>query len=727
MLEKIKQMWKTFYQKNKDVVDREVVVLIASWYPGSLIAGFITWNSHPEDNLLLFGLTHLFTSGAFLGGILLFAVVNAIVLYNKYFVGGNREGTKDSRNFSFSARGTYGTGGFMTKGEILTVLHEMKPENTEEIILGKDETNGEVFTIPESARMNRHIAVYGASGSGKTRTFVRPYALQAMKRGRRFVLSFPNAKTIWKAKNGATAYFEKNQIQYGERKNGDIVIPFSEKGKILTEEDNGSLVAELQDLGAAVKMEHGESMIFTDPKGELYETLAPLLKEEGYDVKILNIKDSEGMKHSDAWNCLAEIEGDDLNAQIFADTIIKNTSGSSNKQDFWSEGEMNLLKALCLYVERSKDIPTEMGEVYNLLTKRSAEELDMMFNALPYNDDNAAAKQAYSVYSQANDNVKGGMIIGLGSRLQVFQGQAVRNITAHNEIDLRAPGKHKCAYFCVTSDQQSAFDFLAALFYSMLFIKLVGFADNKGFSNGSARECWVPVNFVLDEFPNIAQITDFTKKISTVRSRAINISVIFQNLPQLQNRYPYGQWEEILGNCDTNLFLGCTDETTAEYISKKTDIATVAVSTHATEKHIGQVFDPWQYKQNDSDGKRAVLNPGEVLRLPPKDELIFLKGHKVIRCQKFDYSLHPDASRIKVCKIEDHTPLWKNAVDASPAANHIPIVEPLPTRQKSNKPDDTQPTEGQTAFKVNSYSKKQFSSMHEFPNTNKKTEFHFKK
>ena len=155
------------------------------------------------------------------------------------------------------------------------------------------------------------------------------------------------------------------------------------------------------------------------------------------------------------------------------------------------------------------------------------------------------AKAPYNIFKQAGDKVRGGVIVGLGARLQVFQNELICQITNRNDIDLVLPGKEKCAYFCITSDQDSTFDFLASLFFSFLFIKLVRFADAEGVDG----QLPIPVNFILDEFPNIGAIPDFKKKISTVRSRNIAVSVIFQNLAQLRNRYPNDEWQEILGNC----------------------------------------------------------------------------------------------------------------------------------------------------------------------------------
>lgn len=187
----------------------------------------------------------------------------------------------------------------------------------------------------------------------------------------------------------------------------------------------------------------GESMVFTDPSGELFESMGPYLRKNGYDVKVFNLVQLE---HSDSWNCLAEIEKSDVNAQIFADTIIMNTGGDKNN-DFWSKCAMNLLKALCLYVERSPIIPTNMGEVYKLLTTRNVIELDQLFDNLPMNEETQAAKMAYNVFKNASDNVKGGVLIDLGSRLQIFQSAIVRKITSYSEFDFKELGSRKSAYF----------------------------------------------------------------------------------------------------------------------------------------------------------------------------------------------------------------------------------------------------------------------------------------
>ena len=368
------------------------------------------------------------------------------------------------RNLNYSTKGTYGTSGFMTPDEMHKVLeltdHVKKNKGT---ILGK--LNGKAVCLPYETRMNRNVAVYGASGSMKSRAYARNMIFQCVSRG--------------------------------------------------------------------------ESLIITDPKSELYESMARYLENEGYTVRCFNLVNPE---NSDAWNCLMEIDGQETMAQVFSDVIIQNT-GSAKGDHFWDNAELNLLKALVLYVEQG--FPPEsknIGQVYKLLTFSSEKELNSLFDLLPVSH---PAKVPYCIYKQASDTVRSGVIIGLGARLQVFQNKLIRQITSYDEIDLTLPGKEKCAYFCITSDQDSAFDFLSSLFMTFVFIKLVRFADKHG-KNGRLP---VPVHILADELANTGAILELNKKISVCRSRGLSISCIFQNLPQMQNRYPYNQWQEIIGNC----------------------------------------------------------------------------------------------------------------------------------------------------------------------------------
>lgn len=393
-------------------------------------------------------------------------------------------------------------------------------------------------------------------------------------------------------------------------------------------------------------IKRGESIYLTDPKSELYEDLVVYLREEGYVCRRLNLID---LIHSDAWDCLGEI-GDGGLIDTFVDVVIRNTTDKFDH--FYDNVEMDLLKALCLYVyEEYPPGRKTFPEAYNLLLNKSVEMLDSIFENLPSSH---PAKGPYRLFSKA-EKVKGNAVLGLGTRLQILQNKTVQELTSHQEIDLSLPGKQKCAYFCITSDQDSTYNVLATLFTSFLCIKLVRLADHT-----PNRKLPVPVHFILDEFPNIGVVPDFTKKLATARSRALGISILYQNIPQLQNRYPDNQWEEILGGCDFSLFLGCNDITTAEYFSKRSGEITVAVDSVRKNYYTIRMTDyvP-EYSESSSVGKRQLLLPDEVLRLAHDEALLFIRGQKMLRLHKLDYSKHPAAEFLKLEKTTEYVPEWR--------------------------------------------------------------------
>ncbi len=390
----------------------------------------------------------------------------------------------------------------------------------------------------------------------------------------------------------------------------------------------------------------GESMFLTDPKSELYEDTAAYLKEQGYTVRQWNLI---SLDHSDAWDCLAEIDGGGL-IDTFVDVVIRNTTDKFDH--FYDNTEMDLLKALCLYVYHEYEEENRtFAEAYKLLINQSLEALDGIFDRLPTSH---PAKGPYRLFSKA-EKVKGNAVLGLGTRLQIMQNEKVQKITSYSEIDLTLPGKEKCAYFCITSDQDSTYDVLATLFVSFLCIKLVRFADSQ-----PDRKLPVTVHFILDEFPNIGVVPDFKKKLATTRSRGLGMSIIFQNIPQLQNRYPDGQWEEILGGCDISLFLGCNNMTTATYYSERSGDVTVGVSSVRKNLSTMRMSDyvP-DYSETSSVGKRKLLLPDEILRFPLNQALVIIRGQKVLRVRKFDYSRHPEAKKLVLEKTEEHVPEWR--------------------------------------------------------------------
>ena len=534
-------------------------------------------------------------------GVLICIGLLAILLLMVMRMGYSDTGEYDTdRNFIYSAKGTYGTSGWMSRKEMAGVL-DLVPDLRKHkgVVLGM--LDNKAVCIPENPHINGNLAVYGSSGSMKTRSFCMNRILQAAVRG--------------------------------------------------------------------------ESLIISDPKSELYEKSSEYLRDQGYCVKVFNLVNPE---NSDSWNCLSEVEGQELMAQLFVDVIIKNTINNGKGDHFWDSCEMNLLKALVLYVDQSyAEQNRNIGEVYRLLTLSGESDLDSLFENLPPTH---PAKAPYSLYKQASDTVRSGVIIGLGSRLQVFQSELIKKITTRDEIDLELPGQERCAYFLVTSDQDSTFDFLASLFLSFCFIKLVRYADK----NCEGGKLPVPVHVLGEELTACGTIPDLSRRLSVIRSRNISMSCVFQNLAGLQNRYPLNLWQEILGNCDAQLFLGCTDELTAEFISSRTGLASVSVSSKSKQLGTWRIsnYTP-EYRETSGVGKRPVLTPDEVLRLPIKQALVIIRGQKVLKVDKMDYSKHPEAPKLRSCKASAHIPEWRRLEQERPKPS---AAQPKPQAPAPKKP-----------------------------------------
>lgn len=522
-------------------------------------------------------------------------------------IGRNSQGEYDNeRNLIYSDEGTYGTAGYMSRKELKEVLELQTPGNGTGVILGL--MDDKAVCLPENTMLNQNIMVYGASGTKKSRAFVRNRIFQAVIRG--------------------------------------------------------------------------ESLIITDPKSELYNDCSEYLRGNGYTVRVFNLVNPEC---SDSWDCFGEVHLDELMVQTFAEVVISNSNDGKGDR-FWDDIEGTLFKALILYVDHNfADGQRTFAAVYDLLTSSQGKTLEAVANHLP---NTHPAKPYFNIFLQSSESVRAGAITGLAGRLQTLQTQSIRAITSYPEIDLTLPGKEKCAYFCITSDQENTFEFLSSLFFSFLFIKLTRFAD--GHCAGGRLP--VPVHIIGDELMNAGKIPLFGRRLSVIRSRGISVSCIVQSLGQLQNRYPDNEWVEIVGNCSSAVFLGCTDDLTAEFISNRSGDITVAYSTDAKVFNTLQLM-KWspQYRETHSVGKRKLLTPDEVLRLPIDQELVILQGQKVLKCQKFDYTLHPHSKSLQTVMATDHVPEWRKKPqppqEAPPPAEPIKPTKPGGRRKPVPKSD----------------------------------------
>lgn len=532
-----------------------------------------------------------FTRNGIKGMLLILVATTVIVFYLKLqnrFSGTNY----DDRGFTKSKTGVYGTADWMTDKELKSVLETSTPAKAKGMILG--ERKGQLICLPEDTKLNRHCAIFGASGTMKSRAVIRNALFSAIRRG--------------------------------------------------------------------------ESVLISDPKSEMYNDTAELFRKNGYEVKVLNLVDP---LHGDCWNCMSDLNENSLMAQVLTNVIIGNTS-SGKGDHFWDNGESNLLKALVLYVELDKSLPPEsknLAYVYHLLTSN---DLSVIVNTLSSLPAGHPAKAPFNLFSQASDTVKSGIVLGLGTRLQVLQNEAVQRLVSFSDIDLTAPGRHKCAYYIILSDQETSMAFISSLFFSFLFIKLTRFADTS-----PGGKCPVPVNLVLDEFNNIGRIggapdgSDFCRSLSVIRSRDIRVMIAVQSLGQLQNRYPNNLWAEIVGNCDIQLMLGCTDDVTAKYISERSGEMCIQVeSTMMTKQTMAMAQVIPQYRETQGQGKRKLLTPDEVLRLPHEEMLVIIRGQKLLKLNKFDYTRHPMSKEMVPISIMNYNPRSNITFSQTDIDNH---------------------------------------------------------
>ena len=194
----------------------------------------------------------------------------------------------------------------------------------------------------------------------------------------------------------------------------------------------------------------------------------------------------------------------------------------------------------------------------------------------------------------------------------------------------------------------------------------------------------VPVHILGEELTACGTIPDLSRRLSVIRSRNISMSCVFQNLAGLQNRYPLNLWQEILGNCDAQLFLGCTDSLTAEFISERTGLASVSVSSKSKQLGTWRIsnYTP-EYRETSGVGKRPVLTPDEVLRLPITQALVIIRGQKALKVEKMDYSKHPESSKLRDCKASAHIPEWRKLEEQ---AQPKPATAPSPPPSRRDRP-----------------------------------------
>ena len=454
-------------------------------------------------------------------------------------------------------------------------------------------------------------------------------------------------------------------------------------------------------LGCA---DRGESVFITDPKGELFEKMSEYFRAKGHYVKAVNFLD---MEHSDGWNCLAGLDKETQLVQTVANTIIQNTSGPNEADDFWSRAELNLLMALIHYVCNLKDekgnlLPIEergVGKIYRMLSEMTVNEINRTLAALPPDH---PARGPHGLFLKAKENLWGNIVIGLGNRLAIYQSQLVDKITRNHDVDLTLPGKQPCAYFVIISAQDSAYRFLSSLFFSLAIPQLSDYARLYG-ENGRLP---VLVNFCLDEYCNIGYMDGMADALNSIRGFNMSCQIVVQSLSQWQEKYPGKEWENQLGTFNTTLYMGCNDMTSAKYISEKCGNVTITVTNN--QMPMTPLFSPIysstrSYSQTRSNTQRALMQPDEILRLEYERCIVMFQGNKPALLYKLTPEEFPAYGSLKPCRVADYVPAWKKKESGEEPGttqqSESPVAYPpqtqgyeqdLPQRNGSEKAQDIQ-------------------------------------
>ena len=404
------------------------------------------------------------------------------------------------------------------------------------------------------------------------------------------------------------------------------------------------------------------SFIVTDPKGEMLRAVGNLFLEEGYVMRVFDLIDPS---KSDCYNPFRYIRKD---ADVFKliDNFIKNTTpkGAKANDPFWEKSETALDAALMLYLLH--EAPPEdqnMETILYMIENGGAKEedddyqspLDLLFEALEEEQPDHIAVRQYHIFKQAAGKTAKSILVSAAVRLASFTLPEIQRITASDDMELGKLGERKQAIFCIIPDSNDAsLNFLVGMLYTQAFQELYYQADKV--HHGALP---VPVRLMFDEFANVALPDGYARLQATMRSRNIMSTIILQNISQLKALFK-DEWESIVGNADSFIYLGGNEQSTHKYISELLGKETIDTKTSSQSKGRNGSF-----SQNFQQTGRELMTPDEVRRLDNKNAIVLIRGEKPVIDEKYDILKHPNIHRTEDGGAPPylHTPLRAFAAD----------------------------------------------------------------
>ena len=379
--------------------------------------------------------------------------------------------------------------------------------------------------------------------------------------------------------------------------------------------------------------------VITDPKSEVLLATGGYLKEQGYDVRVLNLVNLE---QSDGYNPFCYLR-DEKDVLKLVNNLIQSTTpkGSHESDPFWTKAETALLQAIILMLfQEAPEYEQNFSMVMRVLEYAEVREedeghvspLDLLFESIERRKPDSVAVRQYKVFKLAAGKTAKSILVSTAVRLAPFNLPQIQALTDHDDMDLYTLGEKKVALYAVIPDNDNTFNFLVSLLYAQAFQALYYSADQ--IHHGPLPR---HVRFVLDEFAAMP-LPGFTRELATMRSRSISASVIIQNMAQIKELYK-DSWETIPGNCDTILYLGGNESSTHKYVSEMLGKATIDTQTHGQTKGKSG-----SYSTNFQMSGRELLTPDEVRKLDNRYALLFIRGASPVMDEKYDLMHHPAIS-----------------------------------------------------------------------------------
>ena len=380
--------------------------------------------------------------------------------------------------------------------------------------------------------------------------------------------------------------------------------------------------------------------VITDPKSEVLLATGGYLKEQGYDVRVLNLVNLE---QSDGYNPFCYLR-DEKDVLKLVNNLIQSTTpkGSHESDPFWTKAETALLQAIILMLfQEAPEYEQNFSMVMRVLEYAEVREedeghvspLDLLFESIERRKPDSVAVRQYKVFKLAAGKTAKSILVSTAVRLAPFNLPQIQTLTNHDDMDLYTLGEKKVALYAVIPDNDNTLNFLVSLLYAQAFQALYYSADQ--IHHGPLPR---HVRFVLDEFAAMP-LPGFTRELATMRSRSISASVIIQNMAQIKELYK-DSWETIPGNCDSILYLGGNESSTHKYVSEMLGKATIDTKTHGQTKGKSG-----SYSTNFQMSGRELLTPDEVRKLDNRYALLFIRGANPVMDEKYDLMHHPAISR----------------------------------------------------------------------------------